>query len=82
MSEPLTPEESGRVILNIFRGAGVGAGEGMLFPAISARFMQSAAPRADLSAGIQYLVERGYLRPRPDSRIAYVLTDAGSAARS
>jgi hypothetical protein len=34
----------------------------------------------DLSAGIEYLIERGYLEQGTQNRIAYILTDAGFAA--
>ena len=102
-------EESGRIVLSIFRCNGIQAGGMMLFPAISAQFMGADPPRdpplptqnpdrpghhhwshlhtqlhggpgLDLSAGIEYLVERGYLEQRPENRIAYFLTDAGFAA--
>ena len=78
--QPLTPEESGQVILGLFRSNGVRAGESMPFPAISARFMQADSRGSDLSAGLAHLLERGYLEQGPQNRTAYFLTDAGSAA--
>lgn len=105
----LSAEESGRVVLTIFHCNGIQPGGMMVFPAISAQFMQvdwtrHPAPEIqnpdrpgdhhwsyvhtrlpgwqgpDLSAGIDYLLERGYLQQGEQNRIAYVLTDAGFAA--
>jgi len=75
------PEDSGRVVLGIFRSNSIRAYQPMRFASIRAAFLRSDRGLADLSDGICFLINHGCLRRGAGAQDAdaYYLTELGTA---
>ncbi len=73
-----TPEECARNILAIYKRQNVRTGEMLLRNALQSNFVNGG--RADdFSAGLDYCVENGWLKTKPDKTNMYFLTEVGFA---
>jgi hypothetical protein len=73
------PEDSGRVVLAIFRSQAIGANEAMRFRSIRDAFIKKDRSFSELAEGLCFLIHHGCLRRGAIDQDAYYLTDLGTA---
>lgn len=78
-----TPEQCGRRILKVCKDNYIRPGEQLLPQVLRLALIDTnELPPEALIAGLQWLVDHGYLAERGPSRTGYVLTPEGFAALS
>lgn len=81
MAKSPAPEELGRSILAILQQDGLRSEQMVLWTSLFARLVDRAHwSSADLSAGLEWCVRRGFLRLDEQKTGMFFLTDAGAAA--
>src|SRR5438093_10363398 len=71
------PEDSGRIVLAIFRENDIAAKEAMAFHAICNAFVSRDRSVSELSEGICFLIQHGCLRRGLSDEDAFYLTELG-----
>jgi len=61
-----TPEESGRLVLAIFRYNNIPAGRFLEAGALNSQFIDADGSPADYQAGMKFAVEHGWINIEPD----------------
>ncbi len=62
MAKVLTPEESARSILAVFKASGAGANEVLMLGAVDKRFLNHGDARpADFTSGLRHAVDMGWV---------------------
>jgi hypothetical protein len=65
MPQSLTPEQSARAILGIFKSQNCIAGDPLKTSAIKTQFLESLGSAADFTAGVLYAEDNGWLEVTP-----------------
>ena len=82
MAKVLTPEESARSILAVFKASGAGANEVLMLGAVDKRFLNHGDARpADFTSGLRHAVDMGWVELAGQGR-QLRLTQAGYDAMS
>jgi hypothetical protein len=73
------PEESGRIVLAVFRSISISAGERLTFGSVRNAFVKRGLRIPELSDGISFLIHHGCLRRGSPDDDDYYLTELGAA---
>ena len=83
MAVSLTPEQSARAILNIFKSQNCYAGDPLQVSYIKTRFLENNGSAADYTEGLVYAEDNGWLEATPtrdmQPRDTFTLTSTGFA---
>ena len=80
MAKIPTREESGRKILAIYKQDGTRANEMILSPSLHSRFIDIQWRAVDFNAGLEWCIEKRFLRHDEQKAVLYFLTEEGFAS--